>query len=45
MNDSREKTEYKHPDDTASYRVPNESSESKQLDSWDEIQEVIELTS
>ena len=42
MNDSRDITEYEHSDDPVSYRVPEESTESKQLDSWDEIQEVIE---
>ena len=39
---SHEEIEYKHPEDTISCRVPDESSESKRLDSWDEIQEVIE---
>ena len=40
--DSREETKYKHLEDTVSPRVLDESSESEQLGSWDEIQEVIE---
>ena len=40
--DSHEETEYKKLEDTVSPRVLDESSESEQLGSWDEIQEVIE---
>ena len=42
MNTENGEVECKYPEDTFSHRLRDESSESKRLDSWDEIQEVIE---
>ena len=41
-SDNDGETKYRHPEDMFSHRLRDESSESKQLESWDEIQEVIE---
>ena len=41
-NTENGEVECKYPEDTFSHRLCDESSESKRLDSWDEIQEVIE---
>ena len=42
LNTNNRETVYKYPEDTFFHRLGDESSESKQLESWDEIQEVIE---